>query len=463
MKYQSTRLQTPILIFLVALSLWQFTLLMNQSQETYRTVQAFHEPISQSSINMDPSQLIAPPRMIAHLPNGELALLRSSSAYYQTIWSTILTGSLKTLTVLDSNEMLKVDRSIFATYETGIDLILPAPISLKHFCEALQIKLTIPEKAVLPMVNRLYISGVRDDFLLLEDGDNQQLYRLPVVSKAEVIYNLLQVTQNSVYYALTSVDLTPYDFVSTNPIYTYRQNPYVAARDSGKPVVWELDALANRFFDDTAMIRSFTDVNGATIYYDGIRTMLIRENQRVFPLLELKQSLEESDVVHAPLMAMTQELNRMQLWSQTAEYLFDGVEINEERAESYYTLVSNGRPIYFLEGKQQVRGSLKVESKGETAGSLSLVEPVLGVAQKQYLSLGVNYVLWELWNQWENLFPEQAPSEMPMRDIYEGHLLNEEQNQAESVWIIEFYNGTKLFYNMANGDYLGQQVAVKDR
>jgi hypothetical protein len=42
-------------------------------------------------------------------------------------------------------------------------------------------------------------------------------------------------------------------------------------------------------------------------------------------------------------------------------------------------------------------------------------------------------------------------------------LLNEEQSQAEAVWIIEFYNGCKLFYNMANGDYLGLQAALKDR
>ena len=463
MKYQINRLQTPILILLVVLSLWQFTLLMNQSQETYRTVQAPSDPISQNSVSQDPSQLIAPPRMIAHLPNGELALLRSSSAYYQTIWSTILKGSLKTLTVLNRDEMSVVDREIFATDESGIDLILPAPISLKHFCEALQIKLISQDMTDLPMVNRLYISGERDDFLLLEDGENQQLYRLPVASKAEVIFNLLQVTQNSVYYALTTVDLTPYDFVSTNPIYTYRQNPYVAARDSGKPVPLQLDVLASRFFDDTAMIRSFTDVNGAIIYYDGVRTMLLLENQRVFPLLELKQSVEESNAGHAPLMAMTRKLNSMQLWPLTSEYLFDGVEVSEERAESYYTLVSNGRPIYFLEGKEQVRGSLKVESKGEAAGSLSITEPVLGVTQKQFLSLGIGYVLWRVWNQWEVLFPEQTPEEMPLRDIYEGYLLNEEQSQAESVWIIEFYNGSKLFYNMANGDYLGQQVAVKDR
>jgi len=463
MKYQMNRLQTPVLILLVVISLWQFTLLMNQSQEIYRIVQAPPEPVSQGSVSQDPSRLIAPPRMIAHLPNGELALLRSSSAYYQTLWSTILKGSLKTITVLNPDDLVVVEREIFSVYEAGIDLILPAPISLEHFCEALQIKLINQDSTDLFMVNRLYISGARDDFLLLEDGKNQQLYRLPVSSQADVIFNLLQVTQNSVYYALTPVDLTPYDFVSTNPIYTYRQNPYVAARDSGKAVPLELDVLASRFFDDTAMVRSFTDLNGAIIYYDGVRTMLLLENQKVFPLLELKQSVEESSAVHYPLQAMTKELNSMQLWPQTSEYLFDGVEINEERSTAFYTLVNNGRPIYILDSEDQVSGSLRVESKGETAGAISITEPVLGAAQKQFLSLGVGYVLWNVWNQWEILFPEQTQEEMPLRDIYEGYLLNEEQSQAQSVWIIEFYNGCKLFYNMANGDYLGIQAAIQDR
>ena len=463
MKRQLIRLQTPVLILLVVISLWQFILLMNRGQETYLKVQAPVESASQDSISQDPSRLIAPPRMIAHLPNGEFALLRASSAYYQTLWSTVLKGSLKTMTTLDPNDLEVVNLEEYSSDKVGLDLILPAPISLEHFCEALQIKLLNADLPDLPIVNRLYISGSRDDYLVLESGEDQTLYRLPVSSQADVIYNLLEVTQNSVYYALKTVDLTPYDFTSVNPIYTYRQNPYVAARDNGNPIPLELDILAGRFFDDTAMVRSFTDLNGAIIYYDGVRTMLLLENQKTFPLLELKQSVEESTEGHVPLQAMTQELNEMQIWPQVSEYLFDGVDIREERCVSFYTLVNNGRPIYILNGSELVSGSLRVESKGETVSAISITEPVLGSTQKQFLSLSVSYVLWRVWSQWDTLFPEQLPEQMPLRDIYEGFLLNEEQSQAEAVWIIEFYNGCKLFYNMANGDYLGLQAALKDR
>ena len=463
MKRQVIRLQTPVLILLVAISLWQFILLMNSGQETYLKVQAPIEPVSQGSVSLDPSRLIAPPRMIAHLPNGEFALLRSSSAYYQTLWSTVLKGSLKTMTSLNPDDLVVVEPEEYSADKVGLDLILPAPISLEHFCEALQIKLLHSDLLDLPIVNRLYISGSRDDYLLFESGEDQKLYRLPVSSQADVIYNLLEVTQNSVYYALTPIDLTPYDFISVNPIYTYRQNPYVAARDSGKPIPLELDILAGRFFDDTAMVRSFTDLNGAIIYYDGVRTMLLLENQKVFPLLELKQSVEVSTDLNVPLQAMTKELNDMQLWPQISEYLFDGVDISEDRSIAFYTLVNNGRPIYTLNGKEQVSGSLRVESKGETVGAISITEPVLGSTQKQFLSLSVSYVLWRVWSQWDTFFPEQSPEQTPLRDIYEGYLLNEEQSQVQAVWIIEFYNGCKLFYNMANGDYLGLQAAVKDR
>lgn len=456
------RIRTPLLIVLVAMSLWQFTILMNQSQDTYRKVQAPEENAASTSLNQDPVRVIAPPRMIAHLPNGDLALLRSSSAYYQTIWSTVLKGSLKTLEHLDPKDLTVEDKASWTFAEVGIDMILPAPISLKHFCEVLQIEL-IGEETNLPMVNRLYISGYQNDYVILEDGENHLVYRLPVPSQAEVIYNLLEVTQNSVYYALTEIDITPYDFVATNPIYSYRQNPYVAARDSGKPITLDLDVLAGRFFDDTAMIRSFTDISNAVIYYDGLRTMRLSEEEKVFPQLELKQSAEQIGSNHQPIQAMSKELNAMQLWPQTSEILFDGVEVGTNASETYYTLVSNGRPIYMTEGNRNVLGTLQVESKGDLVTSLTITEPTLGASQRQFLSLSASYILWGVWNQWEIRFPDQTQEEMPLRDIYEGFLFNENQTQAQAVWIVEFYNGCKLFYNMMNGDYLGMQAAVTNR
>lgn len=461
MKLLLSRLQTALLILLVLLSLWQFTVLMNHSQEVFRVVK--QENGGETKVSAyNTSHLIAPPRMYAHLPNGDTALLRSSSAHYQTIWNTVLEGSLSKLFSLRPELLQEIEPENSLEEEIGIFLMLPTPMALDQFCAALNIEFASYEHQVLPVINRIYISGERNNFLLLEEGLTQKLYKLPVPSKADVIYNLLEITQNGVYYGLMPVDLSLYGFAAVNTIYAYQQSPYVAARDAGKPQTMQLDALAGRFFDDTGMVRTFTDVNDSLVYYDGIKTLRLLENLTRFPILELKSSIEEVNMDSRPLSALVKELTSMQLWPLTSQYLLDGLDCGEEDS-AYYTLFNNGRPIFIKEGPTTVGNTLKISSKEQSVTSLWLVEPVIGAAQKQYAAFSAEYILWSFWNQVDWILPGQNIESLPLRDVYEGYLFSEDQKTIELVWIIEFYNGAKVFYNMVNAEYLGRLAPVQER
>ncbi|MCE5196986.1 MAG: hypothetical protein LLG09_07665 [Negativicutes bacterium] len=464
MKRLIKSIETPLLLLLVCLALWQFVTLMNNSQDIYRTLKAVPEPKGgQQTEELDLSFFAVPPRIIAHLPNGEAALLRSSSAYFQTIWSTVLNGSFRTVANLNFAQLRTVSAAEWNTNQPSLVLMLSAPTPLDLFCDSLGIRWQADAREPLPVINRIYVSAALDNTVLLEDAEAQVYYAMPLVCSASVLYTLLEVTQESVYYAIQPIPLESYGFRSVNPIYGYRTNLYAAAREVTPMALPELDVLAGRFFEDTAMVRTYTDSSDTVTYYDGQRTMKLPEYTNGYVELQLQQSVSAAATEQSPLRAVVAMLNLLQLWPHTSEYLYDGMEVTGDRCTSYYTLISNGKPIYCTVREGVVGGSLSVESKGSEVSSMQLSEPILGASQRQYLAISGSNALWRLWWQWSQLFGSLAFEDMPLRDVYEGYLVNEQQDSVETVWIIEFYNGCKVFYNMINGEYAGMQAAVEQR
>ncbi|HZW48618.1 MAG TPA: hypothetical protein VFF80_00565 [Bacillota bacterium] len=464
MKRLMKSIQTTLLALLVCLAFWQFVALMNNSQDIYRSLKAMVEtPAGQQTEELDLSLFAVPPRMIANLPNGEVALLRSGSAYFQTIWSTVLNGSFRTLTSLSPAQLRTISQEEWNTTQPCLVMVLSAPTHLDQYCDSLGISWLADEGEEVPVVNRIYVSAMTDNRIFLEDAENQVYYALPVECSASVIYTLLKVTQESVYYAIQPIYMESYGFSTVNPIYSYRTNLYVAAREVKPMALPELDILANRFFEDTAMVRTYTDSSDTVTYYDGQRTMKLPEYTTGYVELQLQQSVNGAKEEQKPMQAVVSMLNVLQLWSDTSEYIYDGMEKTGERCTAYYTLISNGKPIYCTVKEGIVSGSLTVESKGAKVSSMQLSEPILGASQRQYLAISSNNALWRLWWQWSELFGDQTFEEMPLRDVYEGYLVNEQQDNLQTVWIIEFYNGCKVFYDMINGEYAGMQATVEQR
>ena len=464
MKRLIKKVETPLLILLVCLAFWQFVTLMSNSQDIYRTLTAASEPKEgQQTEELDLSLFAVPPRMIAQLPNGEAALLRSSSAYFQTIWSTVLNGSFRSAAKLDFAQLRTVNAEEWNTTRPSLIMMLSAPTPLDQFCDSLGIRWQANDREQMPVVNRIYVSAMTDNTIILEDVEHQIYYAMPFVCSASVIYTLLEVTQESVYYAIQPIYLESFGFSTVNPIYSYRTNLYAATREVTPMVLPELDVLASRFFEDTAMVRTYTDSSDTVTYYDGQRTMKLPEYTTGYVELQLQQSVNAAAKEQSPMRAVVSMLNVLQLWPDTSEYIYDGMEATGERCTSYYTLISNGKPIYCTVKEGVVSGSLTVESKGSEVSSMQLSEPLLGASQRQYLAISSSNALWRLWWQWSELFGNLAREDMPLRDIYEGYLVNEQQDNVQSVWIIEFYNGCKVFYNMINGEYAGMQAAVEQR
>lgn len=461
MKPLFKRLQTPLLVFLVLLSLTQFAIMISHSQEISRVVrQEVLEPPAESTFNT--THLVAPPRIYALLPNGDTALLRSSSAHYLTIWNTVLKGSLNQLRFLRPDLLQLVDEDTVLDEEVGIFLMLPSPLPLDQFCTALNIEFASFDHQVLPVINRIFVSAEKNDRVLIEDEASDNFYKLPITSKAEVFFNLLEITQNGVYYGLRPIDLAPYDFSAANEIYTYQQTPYVSSRSVGRAHEQNIEVIASRYFDDITMIRTFRGANDSLVYYDGIKTLRQLENVTRFPILELKRSADQSLIGDRPLQALVKELTKLQLWPQRAEYILDGLNCGKV-TQGYYNLVNNGRPIFISQGDFQVTNTLKAANQDDSLTSLWLVEPVVGTSGKQHLAFSAEYILWSFWNQLEWVWPELKAEEIVLRDVYEGYLFSQDQKSVDLVWIIEFYNGAKVFYNMVNAEYLGRLAPLLDR
>lgn len=463
MKRLIKSIQTPLLTLLVCLAFWQFVTLMSNSQDIYRTLKATVAPDRQQTEESDLSLFAVPPRMIAYLPNGEAALLRSSSAYFQTIWSTVLNGSFRTLKSLSLAKLRTISQEEWNTQRPCLVMVLSAPTHLDQFCDSLGISWLAEDGEQVPVVNRIYVSAMVDNMVFLEDAEHEVTYALPIECSASVIYTLLEVTQHSVYYAIQPIYLESYGFSTVNPIYSYRTNLYAAAREVTPMALPELDILASHFFEDTAMVRTYTDSSDTVTYYDGQRTMKLPEYTTGYVELQLQQSVSGKAEKQSPMQAVVSMLDALQLWPDTSEYIYDGIAVTGERCTAYYTLISNGKPIYCTVKEGVVSGSLTVESKGIEVSSMRLSEPILGASQRQYLAISSNTALWSLWRQWSELFGTRTFEEMPLRDVYEGYLVNEQQDSVQTVWIIEFYNGCKVFYNMINGEYAGMQAAVEQR
>lgn len=458
------------LILMVVLGLWQMSLfIQHQALGPQRllspTVMAAAQPVpEQEQLSHLPAELVTPPRVIAHLGDEKHALLRASSGFYTNIWNNIWRSSIAKDRVMKFSDFREVDRDLWDGLSPSVEMILSHPTPLGLWLQGLGVKLEGADGRQL-VVNRLYVSALADDRILIEDIEVGKVYTMPVDFDAGILKKFLEVTAASVYYA--QVPLSPKIFAipMANPIYVYTKAPLVAPRQVEIEPVAEIDKLLTAFFPDPSMVRLYKDSQENETYYDGVRMLKRLNGLRRLATLQAPDGAVAA-VEPDPLLVMARWTTRLQQWSE-GEISFDGQKLQANgQIVTYYQQAYQGKPI-FRQGSTEgalpaIRPSYTVGSQGGTLLSLERDTAKIGASGTHKEALDAIFALAVVDDRWESLFPGRGREEKKLRDIYEAFLVDS-GSMAKPVWCVEFYDGSKILVDIYDSTIRGVMLPVLDR
>ncbi|MGE5654796.1 MAG: hypothetical protein ACM3ZQ_11145 [Bacillota bacterium] len=462
-------LKSTTLVVLVALSVLQMSLFIQQQtlgpQRFLKPVAAAAATaVGEEQLTRPPAELVTPPRVIAHLGGEKHALLRASSGFYTNIWNNIWRSSIAKDKTMSFAAFKEVEHGRWDTVSPSVEMILSHPTPLDLWLRALGVKLEGVSGRV-PVVNRIYVSAVEDNQIIIEDIEIDRLYVMPVEFKAEILSKFLEVTAASVYYA--QVPLSPKIFAIpfANPIYVYTKAPLVAPRQVEVEPTIETDRLLTAYFPDPSMVRLYKDSQGNETYYDGVRMLKRLDGLRRLATLEDSSGVR-SDAEDNPLLVMARWTTRLQQWAE-GEVSFDGQQLQDNgEVVTYYQQAYQGKPV-FRQGTAEgaiptIRPSYTVRSEGDTLLGFERDTAKIGASGTHKEALDAIFALAVVDDRWDTLFPGHARSEKKLRDIYEAFLVGSEP-MASPVWCVEFYDGSKVLVDIYDSRVRGIMLPAVDR
>ncbi len=462
-------LKSTSLVLLVILSVWQMGLFIQQ--QTFGPQRLLSPAMAaaatpateQEQLSHLPAELVTPPRVIAHLGGEKHALLRASSGFYTNIWNNIWRSSIAKNNVMRLADFREVERDLWDSTSPSVEMILSQPTPLDLWLKGLGVKLDGVVGRV-PVINRLYVSAMENDLIMIEDIEIGTLYVMPVEFKAEILSKFLDVTAASVYYA--QVPLSPKIFAIpfANPIYVYTKAPLVAPRQLEAEPIIETDKLLTSYFPDPSMVRLYKDSEENETYFDGARMLKRLSGLRRLVTLQAPDGVASTQVPN-PLLVMARWATRLQQWSE-GEVLFDGQRQADGQTVTYYQQAYQGKPV-FRQGASEgaipsIRPSYTVASLGETLISFERDTAKIGASGTHKEALDAIFALAVVDDRWDTLFPGHGREEKKLRDIYEAFLVGSSP-MASPVWCVEFYDGSKVLVDIYDCSIRGVMLSVADR
>lgn len=463
-------MKSTALGLLVVLSVLQMSLFIQQ--QTFgpqrllspTTVAAAIPAAQQEQLTHIPAEMVTPPRVIAHLGGEKHALLRASSGFYTNIWNNIWRSSIAKNSVMRFDDFKQVDRNQWDTLSLSVEMILSHPTPLDLWLRALGVTLQgVSGKP--PVINRLYVSAMEDDQILIEDVEADQLYVMPVEFDAEILNKFLEVTAASVYYAQVPLNPNIFAIPVANPIYVYTKAPLVAPRQVEVEPLIDTDELLAAFFPDPSMVRLYKDGQENETYFDGLRMLKRLDGQRRLVTLQGADGAK-SGAVSDPLLVMARWTTRLKQWSE-GEVTFDGLkQAANGQIVTYYQQSYQGKPVFrqsTTEGQiPTIRPSYAIASQGESLLSFERDTAKIGASGTHKEALDAIFALAMVDDRWDDLFPGHARVEKKLRDIYEAFLIGNGPT-AGPVWCVEFYDGSKVLIDIYDCSVRGVMLAVSDR
>lgn len=463
------RIKTFVLVVLVLLSVGQFSLMIVAKPEQVRvlslhpskTDQGYQEELE----DLPPDVLAVPLSMVVHLENQQHRLLRSSSKYFGNIWN-YATSSLTTLPSVDAADFAEVDRANWDTDKLSIELVLMQALPLDIYLDMLGIEC---RGDAFPRVDRFYFSTDEENAIYLSDG-SAHIYRTPWASQPEILDSFLNYIQNGIYLSVVPYDLGELSLASFHDIYIH-ERPGTA---SSWIVQYELNGqhfreVATQFFSESPFLRALSDENSEITSYENLEQRLRYDRYSVlFESWNISYPhVSEGEEAKKQERESVRFLRSLELWPDDSLYS-DGRTSDRRLSYVYFQYAKNGMPVLRAERDEateqlSIKATFKAEFNNGEIGSFDY-QPIKLVNSRQdnMPVISQQQVLRSFAEQEEDRREEERAS-ICLRAVYEGFLCIDNDSVAQPVWIIEFVDGRRYFYDISSGAYLGYQQAVTER
>jgi len=456
------RLKTLLLATLVFLSVFQYGILLSETKEPVYQLPAYQLGEGVPTLSYPRLDVLAVPiRMVAHFRNTKYdpandseplvskhAFLRNRVRYFSNIWSFTLELLLDHPSI-DISQIKPVEPQEWDTYSPSIELILCRPLPLSIWFDLVGVNLS--GEATELIIDRLYLSGIHDDLVLISDGAGG-IYSLPLRMKADVVDAFLLICEEGVSPILP-FDVSAYGLQTAHQVYTLGSSNvsqwyYVSSLDESL-----FDELATRAFANSTTLRITQDPDSTnTIFEDNERRLLMESNQIVLEQTRINPGAEHPYTIWQETAAI---LSRMELLPEDSFY-FDGFYSTAARQHIAFQQAKDGYPVFYIEDSAQgesIVSTLRARGRSGELVSLRYRPLRLTNIRENVAVLSLDRLL-EIFTAEKQELPDGESLPL-LRGIYEGFLCRPGSTTTQPVWIIEFIDGRRYFYDLATGEYQG--------